>query len=144
MEAEEHDFVRLAHLCSRPLPDSDGTLLKRLPDSQFEEITSLIDSTLHKEEWSSRPRTYAVLNMIRRVHAMEAFVRQGLTDLSFPYTDRRQLPSMLDYDAQEDFLHCQTLVYSEILDIEKGRHVIVLDGDMAFKSIAELGRGSEG
>ena len=144
MEAEGHDFVRLAHLCSRPLPDSDGSLLKRLPDQQFEEISSLIDSTLHKEEWSSRPRTYAVLNMIGRVGAMEAFVRQGLTDLSFPYTERRQLPPVLDYEAQIAFLGSQSLVYSEILDIEKGQHVIVPDGDKAFKVMAELGRGSEG
>jgi hypothetical protein len=143
MENEGYDFVRLTYLCSPPLPDSDGSILKNLPDSHFEEITSLIDSTLHKEEWSSRPRTYAVLNMIGRIHAMEAFVRQGLTDLSFPYTDRRQLPSVLDYEAQVNFLHYQSLVYSEILDIEKGRHVIVTEGDKAFKVIAELGRGSE-
>jgi hypothetical protein len=143
METEEHDFVRLAYLCSPPLPDSDGSILKKLPDSHFEEITSLIDSTLHKEEWSSRPRTYAVLNMIGRIPAMEAFVRQGLTDLSFPYTGRRQLPPVLDYEAQMNFLHHQSFVYSEILDIEKGQHVIVPDGDKAFKVIAELGRGSE-
>ena len=143
MEAEGHDFVRLAYLCSPPPPDSDGFILKRLPDSYFEEISSLIDSTLHKEEWSNRPRTYAVLNMIGCIHAMDAFVRQGLTDLSFPYTDRRHLPSVLDYEAQVNFLNYQSLVYSEILDIEKGPHVIVPDGDKAFKVIAELGRGSE-
>src|SRR6266516_2238906 len=71
-------------------------------DSDFDLMSRLL-AQVGKPQWSSRPRTYAVLRMIDRVDLFDAFILEGLKDIAFPYTDRR-LPTLLSPTARARFL----------------------------------------
>lgn len=134
---------RLAKLCARPSQTDAKDKAHRLTEAHIAEISNLLEDIIRKKEFSSRPRTYAVLRMINCHHAMNAFISEGLTDGSFPYT-RHRLPRILDFEEAKEFLLCQRYVYSDVLDIEKGVHVTLADGDVCFDKGRTLGVESQG
>ncbi|KAI9767148.1 MAG: hypothetical protein M1839_004621 [Geoglossum umbratile] len=117
----------------------------RFADSHFDTISRLL-SQVGKPQWSQRPRTYAVLRMIGRVDLFDAFVLDGLKDITFPYADSR-LPASLSPTAKAQFLQAQKMVLTKASDLEKsdGRHRhLDLDADAHFYILRILGRGAFG
>ena len=76
---------------------------------------------------------------------MEAFIAQGLNDTSLPYKNRRSLPAALDVGETFQFLQWQDSVVSDTLQLEQGKHVSILNGDVLFENgRRKLGHGSQG
>ena len=122
-----------------------GLPVKPLPETFFDDISSRLESQVQKREWTNRPRTWFILNQIKRVDAMEAFIFQGLNDTSLPYKGRSSLPNTLNADEAHDFLRWQNSVISDVLSLEQGKHVRIANGDVLFESTRrKLGVGSQG
>jgi hypothetical protein len=106
-----------------------------LIDRDFDEITRLLQA-FSKNEWSLRPRIYAVLRMINSIASIEAFVAEGLLDISIPFTERTLLTSFSNHAARMRFLQLQHLVVNEaVVDVERqeSRHWhLNRDGDFYF------------
>lgn len=119
--------------------------VKPLPQSVFNEISTRLEAEVQKREWTNRPRTWFILNQIKRLDAMEAFINQGLNDTSLPYKGRNSLPETLNFFEANDFLKWQDLVISDVLSLEQGKHVWIPNGDVLFESSRpKLGVGSQG
>jgi hypothetical protein len=112
-------------------------------NSDFDKMRRLLD-LMGKTEWSRRPRTYAVLNMIGRLEIFDAFLLDGLTDIAFPYTSA-QLPGSLTPGTRKRFLEMQSLVLTKASDRElfSGRHIhfgkclaLAIDQIFGFESLA--------
>ncbi|KAI9853597.1 MAG: hypothetical protein M1813_002052 [Trichoglossum hirsutum] len=117
----------------------------QLADSDFDAIGRLLYQ-VGKQEWSHRPRTYAVLRMIDRIDLLDTFILDGLKDIAFPYVDSR-LPTSLNPTAKARFLQAQKLVLTKASDLEKsdGRHRhLDQDADTHFHILKILGRGGFG
>ena len=118
---------------------------KPLPDSFFDDISARLEAEVQKKEWSNRPRTWFILNQIKRLDVMEAFIQQGLNDTSLPYKGRSSLPETLNFYEGNDFLKWQDSVIGDVLYLEKGQHVRIANGDVLFESRRpKLGIGSQG
>jgi len=115
-----------------------------LIDRDFDEITRLLQA-FGKNEWSLRPRIYAVLRMISSITSIEAFIAEGLLDISIPFTEHTLPTSFSNHAARMRFLQLQHLVVNEaVLDVERqgSRHRhLNRDGDLYFQPLRELGRG---
>lgn len=119
--------------------------MTKLPDSLFDLIAKNLKETVQKEEWTSRPRTWFILNQINRLDAMKAFIAEGLNDTSLPYKGRRDLPICLTYHEVDAFMKWQGVVDSDVLHFEEGRHIHITDGDVFFDiKRPALGKGSQG
>jgi hypothetical protein len=138
--------LRLATLCF-PKRASGGITGLPIEDDAFEEITDCL-MDIGREDWSRRPRTYAVLRMMDSVRYMDAFASNGLNDNSFPYRNKRDLPAEIQsIELSEAFLELQHWVLSDACDLEnenEGRHISVKDGDKLFKCGKILGKGLTG
>jgi hypothetical protein len=146
-ELRERQFMKdtadkLWKLCGRP-----SEISAVISDETFAEIAGCLKD-LGNEDQSQRPRTYAVLYMMARVDLLLGFITEGLLDNSFPYPNRRSLPSLLqqDPDACDLFLELQAHVMSAGCQMEKGRngqHVYTDSGDSFFEILGKLGKGGE-
>ena len=118
---------------------------KPLSETIFSDISSRLEREVQKREWTNRPRTWFILNQIKRLDAMEAFIAEGLNDTSLPYKGRSSLPNTLNIDEAIDFLRWQHSVISEVLYLERGEHIRIANGDVLFESNRrKLGVGSQG
>ena len=133
---------RLASLCDCGDP---AKIVSNLPDSRFEEIGKVLQSTVQLQTWSSRPRTYFILWQVKRLETMDWFIAKGLNDTSLPYRARRDLPESLTFYEAAEFLKWQELVFSDVLHLEHGKHVSLGNGDTLFEPRpVTLGFGSQG
>ena len=122
-----------------------ATADSKISDSVFQGISTRLEIEVQKQEWTKRPRIWFILNQIKRLDAMEAFITQGLNDTSFPFKGRSSLPHTLNFNEASDFLKWQPSVLSDILDLEHGAHVRITNGDVLFESSrSQLGVGSQG
>ena len=116
-----------------------------VPDHRFDEIASALLQTVQDGEWVSRPRTWFILNRIGRLDTMPAFIAMGLNDASFPYSGRKSLPTALAIDQVHEIERIQDLVNSDMVQLEKGKHVSARDGDQFFDGPRyKLGVGGHG
>lgn len=114
-------------------------------ESFFTDISKRLELEVQKREWTNRPRHWFILNQIKRLDAMEAFIKQGLNDTSLPYKGRISLPETLNFFEGSAFLKWQESVVSDILHLEQGKHVRLADGDVLFETNRrKLGVGSQG
>ena len=119
--------------------------VKPFPESFFNDISTRLEAEVQKQEWTNRPRTWFILDQIKRLDAMEAFIIQGLNDTSLPYKGRISLPNTLNVNEANDFLKLQDSVISDVLYVEQGKHVRLDKGDVLFESTRHLlGIGSQG
>jgi hypothetical protein len=103
------------------IPIGDGANEEiELSDSTFDEIGNLLLQA-GREEWSQRPRTYALLRIIREDGLMEEFVNDGFWDIAFPYT-YTTLPHKLLPTQRKKFLESQKLVLTKAAKLEGGPH----------------------
>ena len=113
-------------------------------DAHFDNLSIALMDEIKNQQWSSRPRTWYVLHEMNRLDTMTAFIYQGLNDTSLPHR-RDSLPETLNADDAQAFLELQELIPSDILHLEKGKHVTLKNGDVLFeKRTQKLGYGSQG
>jgi len=94
----------------------------RIADTSFKHITNLLKHYEdHKglKEWHIRPRIYTVLKGIRRLDAMNTFVRAGYMDDMLPFQSARELPDELG-DSKGEFMRFQTHCLTDAKELEKG------------------------
>lgn len=154
MEARQQTFVnetyqRIEQLCRLSMDGSSKTGHNaKISDDDVEEIAQCLRD-LNNDDASERPRTYAVLHMMRRQDLLPFFVNAGLRDNSLPYPNRRSLPPRIRKYEPEDghrFLELQNHVLSPALELEKvgeSPHVSVQSGDLFFQSLHKLGKGGD-
>ncbi|KAI9868230.1 MAG: hypothetical protein M1813_006975 [Trichoglossum hirsutum] len=116
-------------------------------ESDFRRISRFLKK-LKKDDWSLRPRTYAVLRMINRLDDMPVFVREGLYDISLPYTERTLPEEFRSIAARSKFIEIQSMVlFRQGIDLERGerRHGhFSVSGDTYFEPVELLGKGGFG
>ena len=84
-----------------------GTEQSRLPQHIFDNISRTLERDLQnmdKREWVRRPRIYFILHQLQRHDTMDAFIAAGLSDSSFPFKGRSDLPKSLTFHEVESFL----------------------------------------
>ena len=153
MDSVHGSFYPAGETSSRPANESThqqnqapAASVKPLEDSLFIKISERLEAEVQNKEWTNRPRTWFLLNQINRLDVMDAFIQQGLNDTSLPYQGRSSLPQSLNYFEAKDFLKWQDSVVSDVLHLEKGKHVRITNGDVLFESSSRktLGVGSQG
>lgn len=100
-----------------------------------------------KPSWSRIPRIYAILRTINQLGAMDIFVNDEITDVSFPFSQRTLPVALKSQSARCDFLQVQAIVLTKALDLERehGRHRHFANAsDVPLEKIAELGKGASG
>ena len=138
---------RLTELLRQIDSEVSAKKMTRVPDQYFDHIGSALLESTRQQEWAMRPRTWYLLNKIRRLDTMPTFIALGLNDASLPYqpNSRKLLPESLTYGQFAEFIKIQRLVDSDVLGLENGRHVVVIDGDQLFEPRrVTLGAGSQG
>lgn len=104
--------------------------------------------------WCQRPRIYAILRAINKVHLIDDFIREGQNDFLLPWNERT-LPECLFREeatqVREDFLRVQhfylTVDAANIKSVEEGggKHQnIAVGGDTFFTPTKSLGQGGFG
>ena len=125
--------------------ETTGLPAKPYPETFFNDISARLEKEVQNREWTNRPRTYFILQQIKRLDAMEAFIAHGLNDTSLPYKGRSSLPNTLNVNDVYEFLRWQDSVISDVLHLEYGTHVRIVNGDVLFESNRKkLGVGSQG
>ena len=128
------------------LPVKSGDQDVNLSDADFDQITSILGQA-KREEWSFRPRTYAVLRMIDAIDLLDDFVRLNCWDIALPYT-KENLPQSLSTEQRDCFLRKQASVLTKAARIEGGltsKHANFTDNaDNHLESLNELGEGGSG
>lgn len=137
----------LAALFPRDLDADNAVAFNYFDDSKFRRIGQLLKQ-LGQPEWSLRPRTYAVLRMIHRVDDMQAFVLDGLFDISLPYSEKT-LPNALNSPSvRSKFMELQSMVLTgpgADLESGAGEHAYFnQDADIPFRRVRILGSGGFG
>ncbi|RMJ17772.1 hypothetical protein CDV36_002555 [Fusarium kuroshium] len=115
-----------------------------LSQDDIKEIQDILSKD-GKPTWSARPRTYAVLRMIKLASLMDEFVKEGLLDLNFPYHKGRIPLCVKPQSARNKFFDNQKLVLTTIKAAETGEHAsLALEADSHFTNIKKLGGGGQG
>ncbi|KAF2233608.1 kinase-like protein [Viridothelium virens] len=100
-----------------PLGSTDQVLT--LSDNDFERLATIL-AKAGKEEWSIRPRTFAILRMINAVDLMDEFVQKNCLDIALPYSSGN-IPQSLSSKQKALFLKSQSSVMNkEAQSIEGG------------------------
>lgn len=100
-----------------PSDDKDGHV-SDLTDTSFDDIASLLRQA-GRENWSLRPRTYAVLKMVNLVELIDNFVQEEFFDIALPYAFN-SLPKSLSPAQRHRILGKQELVLTKAARIEGG------------------------
>lgn len=117
-----------------------------LSDLDLDQIAELLRKA-NLEEWSFRPRTYAILKTINATDLMDDFVRSNSFDISLPYT-RENLPQSLSPEQRDQFVKEQAFVLTKAARLEGGAsatHAYFPDNaDKHLEPLNELGKGAGG
>lgn len=102
------------------------------------------------EDWSYRPRTYAILRTIGGLRFMNDFVQRQLNDFHLPFNEQT-LPDFIESteenDIRQHFLDVQNYYLTTAKDIEARpltHHSLEGSGDEVFCSMKQLGQGGFG
>lgn len=128
------------------LPVKSGGQDVHLSDADFDRITEILCQA-NREEWSFRPRTYALLRMINAIDLLDDFVQLNCWDIALPYT-KDNLPPSLSPEQRDCFLKKQDSVLTKAARIEGGltsTHANFADNaDNHLESLNKLGDGGSG
>lgn len=128
------------------LPAKSGDQDVHLSDADFDRITAILCQA-KREEWSFRPRTYALLRMINATDLLDDFVQLNCWDIALPYT-KDNLPRSLSPEQRDCFLKKQGSVLTKAARIEGGltsTHANFADNaDSHLESLNKLGDGGSG
>jgi len=126
---------------------SSTSMVCGFTDADFNRMSAYLRNT-GSVAWSTAPRLYTVLRVIDQLDAMEVFLRQGINDMWFPFTNST-LPAAPQPSIQAQFLDRQEMAYSQSksFQLESGeqKHAYFSrDDPLPFRVIARLGRGAQG
>lgn len=128
------------------MPLTSGNLDIQLSEADFDRIAETLLQA-NREEWSYRPRTYALLRMISGTDLMDDFVKNDCLDIALPYA-RSNLPKSLSPEQRDRFLEKQRSVMTETSSIEgglKAKHANFADSaDNHLEVLGKLGEGGSG
>ena len=97
--------------------------------------------------WSQVPRLYIVLRVIGQLQSLDTIVKNGFTDVGFPFTSAT-VPKGFNVAWQADFLKKQSLVLSRVEDVVDNKlkkHMYLDRKDFSpYEAKENLGRGSYG
>jgi hypothetical protein len=130
----------------RWFPEDVEGAAKHLNESDICGIAEVLTSS-SRDAWSRIPRIYSILRKIGELDAIDAFIDDGFTDVSFPFSGTTLPEALRDHSARLRFLELQHLVYhTEALDLERqARHGHFNDPrDVPLKKVGELGKGGFG
>ena len=137
------------HLASFFVSLNGQTPVGQLPafkDSDIQEIASILGHL--NKPWARVPRTYIVLRAIGHLNLLDTFIELGFTDHWFPVVIDRGIPSSISPSVRTKFKEAQSLVFTRLIDLEKGehgRHLHFSKGEMPpFEFKGVLGTGSFG
>ncbi len=99
-------------------PEDKAGHVSDLTDTSFDDIANLLRHA-GRENWSLRPRTYALLKMVNLVELMDKFVEEEFFDIALPYAFNT-LPKMLLPAQRHRILEKQELVLTKAARIEGG------------------------
>jgi hypothetical protein len=115
-------------------------------DKEIQQISDLLGA-VGRQQWSTVPRVYIVLRHINQLELLDMFIDQGITDIWLPFTERT-LPDTLSPSKQAQFLACQSVVLTKVLDLENEnhrKHTHFSQGEpLPFEVKAHLGSGGHG
>ncbi|EFQ89142.1 hypothetical protein PTT_14683 [Pyrenophora teres f. teres 0-1] len=100
-----------------------------------------------RERWSRVPRLYSILKKIGQLDAIDAFIDNDLSDLSFPFSKSTLPEALREISARVKFIELQHLVYnSEALNLEQATHHGHFNdsADVPLKKVGDLGKGGYG
>ena len=144
-----HAFLSHAQLeleMQKIMPLAGGNQDIRLSEADFDRIAEILLQA-NREEWSYRPRTYALLKMIDAIGLMDDFVKNDCLDIALPYV-RGNLPKSLSPEQRDRFLEKQRSVMTDTASIEgglKAKHANFADSaDNHLEALNELGKGGSG
>jgi hypothetical protein len=123
-----------------------GETAKHLTETDICDIAEVLTRS-SKNTWSRIPRIYSILRRIGQLDVIDAFIADGFTDVSFPFSGTTLPEALRDHSARLNFLELQHLVYdTEALDLERhARHGHFSDPkDVPLKKVGELGKGGFG
>jgi serine/threonine protein kinase len=132
-------------LLLRWFPPTEGAD-KPFTESDIRGIAEILERSA-RDGWSRIPRIYSVLRKIGQLDAIDGFINDDITDVSFPFSKSTLPETLRDHSARLKFLELQHLVYNtEALDLEhNARHGHFSDpADVPLKKIGELGKGGFG
>jgi hypothetical protein len=125
---------------------SSGEARAVYTDIEFNQISTYLRNT-GRSSWSTVPRLYTVLRLIRQLPLLDSFIDQGVTDIWFPFTTT-SLPDALTPSVRASFLASQSVVLSKALRFEKSsdrRHAHFAEGEpLPFEVVGRLGSGAHG
>jgi len=127
------------------MPVDSGDQDVQLSDADFDRIAAILLQA-NREEWSFRPRTYALLRMINATALLDDFVKKNCLDIALPYT-RGNLPKSLSPEQRDHFLKKQNSVMTKAASIEgglKSRHANLHNADDHLEALDKLGEGGSG
>lgn len=129
-----------------PGEDLSSRKQRQLTESNLKDISDTL-RRFERIAWSRIPRIYAVLHAINELTAIDVFLNSGITDTSFPFSQRTLPEAFKDQASRCNFIEVQAIVLTKALDLEKenGRHRHFANPtDVPFEKVAELGKGAYG
>ncbi|OQV08548.1 Ankyrin repeat-containing protein isoform 1 [Cladophialophora immunda] len=128
------------------IPLHDDNAKYHLPDAVFDRVSEVLRQA-DQEEWSLRPRTFAVLWMMKATCFVKEFVELNCFDIALPYT-KTNLPGSLTDNQRELFLKYQKCVLTKAVKLEGGlasTHANFADNaDSHLQFLRSLGKGGSG
>ena len=115
----------------------------KFQDSEIDEIARLLGHSGHAAV--TCPRTYIVLRTINQLGVLESLLREGFGDHWFPIESVRGLPSVLENKVANEILDSQSIIQTDALDFEHGKHLHLKTADNHLFVIGDrLGSGHYG
>ncbi|KAI1747413.1 hypothetical protein F4782DRAFT_552082 [Xylaria castorea] len=146
---------RLHTLCL-PLtpPRSQGRTMSQKFVREIQTLLQLLDNRRNRyddNQWTLRPRIYAILHSIQAIELMDDIIRENLTDFHLPFNEQT-LPRFIgekegSLNLRHAFFDIQGYYLTDVKDIEseKSLHLTLpVSGDTYFVSERPLGHGSFG
>ncbi|KAI0479700.1 hypothetical protein F4859DRAFT_513201 [Xylaria cf. heliscus] len=146
---------RLHTLCL-PLtpPRSHDRRISSKSVREIQALLQLLDNRRNRyddNQWTLRPRIYAILHSIRAIEFMDDFIRESLTDFHLPFNEQT-LPQFIGEkegspNLRHAFFNIQDYYLTDVKDIESEKSVhltLSVSGDTYFVPERPLGHGSFG
>ncbi len=115
---------------------------EQFQDSEIDEIAHLLGHSGHPA--ATCPRTYIVLRTIQQLGVLESLLREGFGDHWFPVETIRGLPSCIENKVANEIVNTQSIIQTDALDFEHGKHLNLMSGDHLFILGDRLGSGYYG
>jgi hypothetical protein len=91
------------YLLRRWFPDTGDSADQPLTESDIRRVADILRRS-SRDSWSRVPRIYSVLMKIGQLDAINAFIGEDITDVSFPFSKSTLPEALHDHSARLKFL----------------------------------------